>query len=359
MKRFFKRLFLTVIILLVLVVGFFITTRKLDNGVAEMQGFYIPEYKQEVPLLLPSLFIDGERFYIKMASASGDTLLAFGDSGGGISMLPAPVADKFKLDSKVHLGLLRGLMPFRYICFSDLVTDAHIPPPDPLRSFVIRRPFGRVTVPTLFVPPMDDEVKFIMKSMPFDIFLGQNFFMGKAWTIDYKNQQVWVNTPVAASETGKPGVQHVGFKKNKNKENVNGHGSFFIEVDGEVIEVLFDTGATIVLSENGKKLLRTNRKTIGGSFIAASVFDKWQQKHPEWKCYPKSDMNSDIIEVPKITIGGNEVGPVLFAKRNDEVWSQGMIQTMDTVVKGAIGGSALKYLKVMIDYNTDLIKFEK
>ena len=224
---------------------------------------------------------------------------------------------------------------------------------------MIRRPFGRVTVPTLFVPPMDDEVKFIMKSMPFDIFLGQNFFMGKAWTIDYKNQQVWVNTPVAASETGKPGVQHVGFKKNKNKENVNGHGSFFIEVDGEVIEVLFDTGATIVLSENGKKLLRTNRKTIGGSFIAASVFDKWQQNHPEWKCYPKSDMNSDIIEVPKITIGGNEVGPVLFAKRNDEVWSQGMIQTMDTVVKGAIGGSALKYLKVMIDYNTDLIKFEK
>ncbi len=354
-----KRFFLTAIILLVLVAGFFFTIRKLDNSVADMQGFYSSDYPQNAPLLLPSLFIDGERFYIKMAVTSGDTALAFGDSGGGISMMPAPVADKFKLDSKVHLGLLRGLMPFRYICFSDIVSDPHMPPPYPLRSFVIRRLFSRITVPTLFVPPMDDEVKFIMKSMPFDIFLGQNFFMGKAWTIDYENQQVWVNTRIATSEIGKPGVQHIGFKKNKNKENVNGHASFFIEVDGEIIEVLFDTGATIVLSEKGKKLLKTNRKTISGSFIAASVFDKWQQKHPDWKCYPKSDMNSDIIEVPKISIGGNEVGPVLFAKRNDEVWSQGMIQTMDTVVKGAIGGSALKYLKVMIDYNTDLIKFEK
>ena len=32
---------------------------------------------------------------------------------------------------------------------------------------------------------------------------------------------------------------------------------------------------------------------------------------------------------------------------------------MDTAVKGATGGSGLKYLKVTIDYNAALIRFEK
>lgn len=69
-------------------------------------------------------------------------------------------------------------------------------------------------------------------------------------------------------------------------------------------------------------------------------------------------MSRDVIEVPVVKIGGFEVGPVLFAKRPDNEWSEGMIATMDKVVKGAIGGSAFKYMKVNIDYNSELVKFE-
>lgn len=55
-------------------------------------------------------------------------------------------------------------------------------------------------------------------------------------------------------------------------------------------------------------------------------------------------------------VGNLTTGPIWFAKRPDEVWSKGMIGSMDKVVKGAIGGSFLKYFKVTIDYNGELIK---
>ena len=132
-----------------------------------------------------------------------------------------------------------------------------------------------------------------------------------------------------------------------------------IEINGEVIDVLFDTGATIILSDSGKKQMNTDALTIGGSFIAASIFDKWRKEHPEWKYFKEADKNGDVIKVPIVKIGGIEVGPVLFSKRPDDDWSKGMIRTMDKIVKGAIGGSAFKYLKVTVDYNSELIKFEQ
>lgn len=50
---------------------------------------------------------------------------------------------------------------------------------------------------------------------------------------------------------------------------------------------------------------------------------------------------------------------MLSSKRPDRNWPEGMIHSMDKVVKGAVGGSALQYFKVVVDYNSELIKFEK
>ncbi len=325
----------------------------------EEKSFNIITYDSTKAMLLPSLFLNGERFYIKMLTNNGDTALAYGDTGGGICMVPQEVIEKLQLQSKLKYGLLKGLMPIKYIQFSDIVKDKIIPPPTQLRDKILRRPLSRVEVPFLMIPPYDDEMKFMQQSMPFDIFLGQNFFMGKSWTFDYLHRQVWVNTPLLPTEANKPGVQKLGFKKNLNHENIYGHPSLTIEVNGEPIDVLFDSGATMVLSKEGKKVFNTTEKTKGASFIAKSIFDKWRKDHPDWKYYKGADYRNDVIEAPLIKIAGLEVGPVLFAERPDEVWSEGMIQTMDKVVKGAIGGSALKYLKVTIDYNSELVKFEK
>ena len=68
-----------------------------------------------------------------------------------------------------------------------------------------------------------------------------------------------------------------------------------------------------------------------------------------------------MLQVPSITLGNVEVGPVWFSRRPDQAWSSekyGMIRTMDKVVKGALGGSALRYTKVTIDYPKRLIQYE-
>ena len=363
MRRFLKiliRVLIGITIIVLLLVGYFLRVRTLDQHAMEMKGFYHPDFDTTKATLLPSIFINGERFCIKMPTSLEDTLLAFGDSGGGISMLLPEAVEKNHLRSKLKSGIAQGIMPAKYLLFRDLVSNLKIPPPFPLRIYNVRRPFARVEVPFLMVPPNVTEIKEFTEFMPgIDIFLGQNFFMGKSWTFDYIHQQVWVNTPIGIKDEGKPGVQRIGFKKNGNHEPVFGHASMVIEINGEVIDVLFDTGATIILSDNGKNEMNLKEATIGGSFIAASLFDKWRKDHPEWKYYKEADEQSDVIEVPIVKIGGIEVGPVLFSKRPDEDWSKGMIMTMDKIVKGAIGGSALKYLKVTIDYNSELVKFEQ
>ena len=355
-----KRLLLVILIIVIILGGYFFRVRTLDQHAMEMKGYYQPDFTTDKATLLPAIFINGERFCIKMPTSLGDTLLAFGDSGGGISMLMPTAVENNHLRPKIKIGIAQGIIPAKYILFRDLVSNLHIPPPFPMRIYNIRRPFARVDVPFLLVPPGGGEIKEFTEFMPgIDIFLGQNFFMGKSWTFDYIHQQVWVNTPISIKDEGKPGVQRIGFKKNENHEAVFGHASMVIEINGELIDVLFDTGASIILTDSGKKQMNTNSLTIGGSFIAASIFDKWRKEHPEWKFYKGADKNGDVIEVPIVKIGGIEVGPVLFSKRRDEDWSKGMIKSMDKIVKGAIGGSAFKYLKVTIDYNSELIKFEQ
>lgn len=359
MKKFFKYFFLSIAILLFLIACIFLLIKKLDNNALEEKGFNVTAYDQSEAKLLPSLFLNGERFYLKMQIINGDTALAYCDTGGGICMIPSDVINKIQMQSKMKYGLLKGLMPIKYIPFRDLVKDKNIPPPLQLRDKILRRPISRISDPFVMIPPEDEELKFMLKNMPFDIFLGQNFFMGKAWTFDYLHRQIWVNTPIRPSDINSPGVQKLGFKKNNNQEMIFGHPSMVIEVNGLAIDVLFDSGATLVLSGEGKREFNTIENTKAASYIASSIFKKWRKEHPDWKYYKGADYRNDVIEVPIVKISGQEVGPVLFAERPDEVWSEGMINTMDKIVKGAIGGSALKYLKVTIDYNSELIKFEK
>jgi hypothetical protein len=360
MKKIFKYLLIGLgLVFLVLIINF-IVVKKLNRDVLELKSDVPAKQGNYSPYRIPTSFIDNDRFYVKVPLKNGDTILGFCDTGGGLSMILPPTVEKQQLQSKIKTGIRNGLMPVNYILFNDLLSDPHFPTASPLRHFVLRHPFNRVTEPHLVIPPMDDETNFIIESMPgLDAFLGQNFFMGKAWTIDYINKQVWVNTPLYKTELESPNVQKIGLRKNSHGEAIYGHASMSIEIDGEIIDVLFDTGASLVLSESGKKDLQTDAISIGGSFIASSIFDKWRKSHPEWKYYPKADNSSDVIKVPIVKIGSFEVGPVLFSKRPDTNWSKGMIRSMDKVVKGAIGGSALQYFKVMIDYNSELIKLEK
>jgi len=361
MKR--KLIYFTasIVSLLLLFAVYFFTIKHLDKKIQDSADVLPSEKQEGIPnFIIPTHFVDGERFYFKLPISGNDTIMAFGDTGGGISFLAPSAKNKGDIKSNLRMGIVKGIMPIQYILYQDMVKDVNFPIPNPASRFIIRNPFKRITIPLLMIPPMEDELKFILEAQPeMDAFLGQTFFMGHAWTIDYPNEQIMVNTPLNDSLIILPNVQKLGFKKNARQEKLNGHPSMTIEIDGDTIDVLFDTGATMVLTEDGKKQFGTDKKTLAGSFIAASIFKKWRKEHPEWKYYPKVDYGGDVIEVPIVKIGKFEVGPVLFVVKRDEAWSQGMINTMDKVVKGAIGGTLLKFFKVTIDYNSDLIRFER
>ena len=361
MKKILKITALSITALLLIWGIYFYVIKQLDEKIVESKDYLAVENRIGTPAIqLQSQFIDGERFYLKIAVVGGDTILAYCDTGGGISMLFPNYNTNPKVNSKIKLGIFKGLLPMNYILFDDIVVDTNIPKPIPLRKRIIRNPIKMVKIPYLLIPPLDKELKMAIEIQPeIGAFFGQDFFMNKSWTIDYLQKNVWVNTPLNKTEIELANVQKIGFQKNKNQENIFGHPSMIIEVDGDTIDVLFDTGATSILTENGKNLFATTKKSLGSSFIAASIFQKWRERHPEWKYYPKAEWLGDMIEVPKIKIGGYEVGPVLFSQRPDEVWSEGMVATMDKVVKGAIGGSALKYFSVTIDYNSALIRFKR
>lgn len=301
--------------------------------------------------LLPSKFVDGARFYLRVPTVKGDTLLGYCDTGGGFTAIMPKTVQRIGLDGQTQTMNLNG-QEISYLNYADVVSDPDFP--------VVEVPFfSPVKTPVFFIPPPQIVEKQFANGAHFDLFLAQHFFMGKAWTFDYPNQQVFVNSPISETTNNKKNIQPLGFKKDEEGNMIFGHPRFKVIIDGDTLDMLFDTGATFVLTDSSKTGMKSTSETMAGSFIARSVFDQWRLKHPEWKIQEKADNGADIIEVPSITIGSYTVGPVYFSVRPDEAWSQFMAGSMDKVVKGAIGGTVLKYFTVKIDYNKELVEFSR
>jgi hypothetical protein len=177
MKKFFKRFFLSLGLIILLVILNFFRTKKADHAILEQAEYFRPLYNQSTAYELPTKFSDGERFYLKIPIHNGDTSIAYCDTGGGLSMIFPTTVENKKLSSLTKTGLIKGVVPMNYLLFNDLVKDKRIPPPFPLRNFVIRHPFSTVTDPLINVPPLDDETKSILETMPgIEMFLGQNLW---------------------------------------------------------------------------------------------------------------------------------------------------------------------------------------
>lgn len=300
------------------------------------------------PTYLPSLLIDG-RFFLKIPTLNNDTLIGFCDTGGGYTAIYYKSVQKLKLELKISQVDIDGEKT-NFIYAKDLFDSNKVPYPTIGNYYK-----SHIDYPFFEIPDTSEHMDLFSKYVHHEVFLGQFFFINKSWAFDYKSGKLYVNTPVNAAEEN---TQSIGFKKDRQGNKRFGHPSMQIVVDGEIIDVLFDTGATLLLGENSATEFG-NKKATGGSFIAKSIFDIWHKQHPDWRVIEKGEMTgADLIEVPEVKVGKLTAGPVWFAKRPDEAWSRGMIGSMDKVVKGAIGGSFLQYFKVSIDYNSELIKFE-
>jgi hypothetical protein len=133
-------------------------------------------------------------------------------------------------------------------------------------------------------------------------------------------------------------------------------------IDGETIDLLFDAGANTRLSDAAMQAIHdghpAHRDT---SFINQFIFDRWHKKHPEWKMVEKAEDGTgwSMIQVPRINAAGYTVGPVWFTARPDKNFDQWMSQRMDKTIHGALGGSALHFFRITVDYPNATAYFER
>lgn len=199
----------------------------------------------------------------------------------------------------------------------------------------------------------------------FDGMLGAAWFADRIWTFDYLEKTFIYyddpNSDQAAKIRSGNGVP-LYFQKNNNGNQTTCFPRIQAEIDGETIDFLFDTGASLRLSDVGHQELNpTGNPTIGTSFITEAVFRRWAAKHPEWRIYHDAEHQTKlpVIEVPELRIAGYTVGPVTFVMRPDPNFHEYMSQWMDKRIEGALGGSAFQYCRISVDYIGERAYFER
>jgi len=295
---------------------------------------------------LPVLY-SADRFFATPVTTKGETLHFYTDSGGGqfltssaVKRLGLKPKETISGDNAGEVHNVFELPPFR--------PEAAIPPPL----------VNGGLIPTL----TERQEKQVAKDFE-DGLLGQAWFSGRVWTWDYPaHKLLWL------PDGGLPAVEpshriSLGFKTDGYGKRLLDFPRLQATIDGETLDLLFDTGAMISLSPEALAKLGDKGPALRAtSFIVGTKFDAWRKKHPDWRVIEKADQNlkgEPMIEVPAVTVAGYTVGPVWFTRRADANFHGFMSQFMDKQVEGALGGSALKFFRVTVDYPNAVAAFEK
>ena len=284
-------------------------------------------------LRLPSRF-EENRFFIAPVTVSDDTLLFYTDTGGGlfiyedvVERLDLPVDTMKTGDNAVRVAHLPEFRP-----------DAAIPPPG--------GPFGG-RLPVLAV----DERRAVAAS--WSGMLGQDWFANRVWVFDYPRRELQLREPDALLEAESTHTVDLGFKSDSTGKRSAHFPRIQAVIEGDSLDLLFDTGAMVILTPSARETLGGGAEVRGASFIVQQVFDRWRTRHPEWRLIEDADQSvpgSAMIEVPEILVAGHTVGPVWFTVRPNENFHDFMSQWMDRRVDGALGGSALHFFRITVDY---------
>ena len=289
---------------------------------------------------LPVRYAD-DRYFVSPVLESGDTLLLYTDTGGGANMLWPATAERLGLAGE---WLRQGSDSARLVAFPPMVPAASIPMPSappPLGSGF------------LVIPPQGFKEG--------DGFLGRTWFADRVWLFDYPGRSLALVTggaPASAPEHRVP----LGFQTDSAGRRTTHFPRITAAVDGDSLDLLFDTGATVNLTPAALAALGDGGPAQRGtSFITQSVFKRWRAAHPDWRVVDSADMvgNAPMIEVPRVTVAGHEVGPVWFTVRPDRAFHEWMAQWMDRPLDGALGGSALRYFRVLVNYPEAYAAFER
>lgn len=278
---------------------------------------------------LPAKFI-ADRIFVLVPVQSGDTLNLYTDTGGGLFVLRSAAARVGWRDTSV-------------ISLREIAIDSQFPMP-------LGGEAGKM--PILAPPPN--------RALEFDGMLGQAWFADRVWTFDYAAQRLLLH-PNAPTPTPEARSVSLGFQTDSSGRRATSFPRISVVVDGDTLHLLFDTGATGALSPAAVAALGDTLPPVRAtSFITTEVLNRWRERHPEWRVLANADetiRGMRMIEVPEVSIAGFRVGPVWFTERPDPNFHQYMSQWMDRRVDGALGGNALRFFRVTVDYPAAVAHF--
>lgn len=295
------------------------------------------------PLALPARY-DAHRFYVEPITTGGEKMVFFTDTGGGLFLF-ADTVERLKIAAtqieadggrKMDIVSLPAFKPESFI-------------PAPLGS-----PSEK-----LFVAPAAQRIAL---AKDWSGMLGQQWFAGRVWTFDYLKQKLLLRASGDVPKVKEENRVALNFKTNAGGKRSNNFPRIGVTIDGENLDLLFDTGASTDLTAAALAVIKDKLPSVRAtSFIAASVFEKWRGKHPDWRVIEAAENGSNeaMIEVPTVSIGGYTVKKIWFTRRADKNFYQYMSGFMDKRIEGAIGGNALRFFRVTVDYPNAAAIFEQ
>ncbi len=292
------------------------------------------------PSKLPTVFNDG-RFFLQPITIDGVTLNLLTGTGGDGALLSRDFV------RRVHWP--KALIPVNGKLQE--VTSLHeLRPTSSIPMQQINN--GRFLVVPELKSPCGREI---------DGFLGQSWFAGQVVTFDYPGHQMLLKHDLNPIDPRH--LVALGFRSDAAGKRTHNFPRISVEVDGQALDLLLDTGATVCLNFAAlQQLADGGSAERATSMISQSIFDLWRRIHPEWRVIDQAETVDDhtfgMILVPRITVGGYTVGPVWFTSRDASHFRQ-LTQSMDKPVVGSLGGTALQYLRVSIDYPNGSAAFER
>lgn len=297
------------------------------------------------PIALPTIYSQ-HRFVVTPKTSDGKDLRFYTDSAGGMFLslaaakrLGVPLTDS---DQPDDAGGKMQQTPFP--TFKD---GQSIPPPVGIAPMI----------PVLDLSKIPDRTDLSEN----DGMLGQQWFEGRTWTFDYPGRKLWWRANGDLPNHDPIHESKLFFKKGKSGQHETAFARFQVKIDGEVLDFLFDTGATDNLTPEALEFVGDKMPAARAtSFMAKSLFEKLHAAHPDWKVFDKRTATGQkLFQVPTMEIGGFVIGPVWFSIQGDNAFHNYMAQWMDKQTEGAIGGSALHYLRVTVDWPGEIAVFEK
>jgi len=324
----------------------------------------IDKQQDNVKTKLESKFVDGGRISVLLPTINNKKINGYCDTGGGFTAIWEETFNELGLVPITDLDEIEyGKFKMKTV-LSKRVFPSNVPEPyiDKSIDTLLKKETGSYMNGTYFLPKkklMIEEAPSTLITEQYDGFLGQYFFLGKSWTFDYLNEEVWINTPLMKAELNNSNVQKIGITKIEGKQT-SGQPTMQIELAGKEIDVLFDTGATFRLTDGAKDKLKESNNVIAGSFLSNSFFEELREMNPDWEFVAEGDYGRDMIQIPEVKVGNYIVGPCWFSQQEyedeGEGWNSG---SYDKNIHAAIGGTVLKHFVVTIDYNNELIKFSR